>query len=389
MIIRPLRPDEARKLNAVSSIAFNFSADLEKEDKITSEVLGAFLDDGETIMSVIFPNNYKSNYCGEFLPCVGIGGVATLPEHRRGGGVRAIFDEIFRLAPERGWATSYLYPFSYNYYRQYGYEKVMSRKSFNFPTSSLSTFARDTNCTLYEGQPEIMADIKKVYYAFAAKFNIIFERGEYFHGASSTPHKDKRYTYVHYTNKTADAYVMFEIHGDTFVVNELAYTDTAALAGILGFIRMYEGQVDSVSIRNQPMDSELEYMIRDYSNVSVRVEGGGMARVVLVEELLKKNAYPVSAGRFSLRVNDYLEYNRAVFVVEYTDGKATVVKKSYDSKFDIECDIPALSRVMLGECDFSLDAVSFMPGVSVIDTAGAEAFFRAFPRRRMCLYDWF
>jgi len=389
MIVRRLRPDEGRKLNAVSSIAFNFSADLEKDDPVNGEVLGAFLDDGETIMSVIFPNNYKSNFCGEFLPCVGIGGVATLPEYRRGGGVRAIFDEIFRLAPERGWATSYLYPFSYNYYRQYGYERVMSRKKFDFPTSSLSAFARVTDCVLYEGQPEVLADIKTVYCKFADKFNIIFLRDENFHRVSAHPHKEKRYTYVHYSGKVADAYIVYEIHGDTLIVNELAYTDTASIVGILGFLRMYEGQVESIAILHQPVDSELDYILRDYSNVSTSLEGGGMARVILVEELLKKNVYPKGDGHFSLKVNDTLDYNRAVFDVKFAGGAGHVTKRMYDAKFDIECDIPALSRIMLGEADFSLDMVSFLPGVRVADADGAVEFFRAFPRRRMCLYDWF
>ena len=116
MIIRRLREDENGKLDAVQSLAFSFSYDMEESDGhgLNSEVYGAFLDDGETLTATIFTPEYDSLYCGKTFKSVGIGGVASVPEYRRMGAVRAIFDEIFRMAPERGWATSFLYPFSYN-----------------------------------------------------------------------------------------------------------------------------------------------------------------------------------------------------------------------------------------------------------------------------------
>lgn len=391
MIVRRLREDEGAKLNAVQSIAFSFSSDLDDVSPIKSEVLGAFLDDGETITSAIYPNNYMSNFCGEFLPCVGIGGVASLPEHRRGGGVRAIFNEIFRLAPERGWATSYLYPFSYNYYRQFGYERVMMRKRYTFSSEALQKFGRDTNCVLYQGQPDVLEDIKTVYREFAKKFNIIFDRGDNFRNISDKPHKSMSYTYVHYTKAgKPDAYATMRKNNDEFDIKELAYTSSSSLSGIISFLRMFEGQADSFAISNQPSDSELDYMFGDYIDFSSRLESGGMARVVLVETLLNKNIYPEESGKFSLKVNDFLDYNKGIFDVEYAGGKAEVKKRSSDDgDYDIACDIPPLSRIMLGEDNFNLDLLTYISGVDVQNETGAVQFLKAFPKRRMCLYDWF
>lgn len=391
MIVRRLREDEGAKLNAVSSIAFSFSSDLEDVEPIHGEVLGAFLDDGETITSVIFPNNYMSNYCGEFFPCVGIGGVASLPEYRRTGGVRAIFNEIFRLAPERGWATSYLYPFSYNYYRQFGYERVMMRKRYTFSSEALQKFGRDTNCVLYQGQAEILDDIKAVYKEFAAKFNIIFDRGNNFRNISDKPHKSMSYTYVHYTKSgKPDAYATMRKNDGTFDIRELAYTTSSSLTGIISFLRMFEGQADSFAISNQPADSELDYLFGDYIDFSSSLESGGMARVVLVETLLNKNIYPKESGHFSLKVNDTLDYNRGIFDVEFANGKAEVKKRHDDlGNYDIACDIPPLSRIMLGEDNFNPDLLTYLSGVDIQNEEGTKQFLKAFPKRRMCLYDWF
>ena len=109
MIVRRLRPNENGKLDAIQSLAFSFSYDMEESDGdgLDEEVYGAFLDDGETLIATIFTPEFNSFYCGKAYKSVGIGGVATVPEYRRMGAVRAIFGEIFRQAPERGWATSF------------------------------------------------------------------------------------------------------------------------------------------------------------------------------------------------------------------------------------------------------------------------------------------
>ena len=389
MKIRFLNKDEGAKLTAVSSIAFNFSGNLEDSHEVHGEVLGAFKDDNETLMAVIHPNHYESNYCGTYLPCVGIGGVATLPEYRRSGAIRAIFGEIFRLAPERGWATSYLYPFSHRYYRQYGYECVMNLRSIKIPTDNIGHIERNDSSVLFTGDQKVLDDIMTVYNEFIKNYNGGFKRaGDHFPNLTRTPHKDKRYTYVWYDDNSAPgAYVTFHIDGDTMKVTEFAYISSKAMYGMLGFLRMYDGQVDEISLRELPADTELEYAPREYNDAEYSLYSFGMGRVLLVETLLNTNKYE-GCGHFSLKVNDYLEYNNYIFDVEFADGKVSVTKRA-DGKYDIACAIPSLSRIMYGLDDYSGGKAAYLPDVEVIDATGAETFLKAFPRRKLLLWDRF
>jgi predicted acetyltransferase len=388
MIIRPLRPDENYKCSSVGSIAYSFSSDLNEEaqNELKSEVFGAFSDDGETIMATIYPNSYYSNYCGTYLPSVGIGSVATLPEYRRCGCIRAIFDEIFRIAPERGWATSFLYPFSYTYYRQFGYERVIQKKTIRIPVSVLNIFERNTNAVLYDNISRI-GDILKVYEKYAIRYNMMFRRDEKSHAYSTEPHKSKKWTYIWYNKEGAPvSYATITVDNGCLNVKELAYSDKAGLCGIIGFLRMFEGQVHEFYFSDLPIDSELDYIINSYSECDYKLHNSAMGRVLLADTLLRFNKYPNEPGHFRLRVNDTLDYNNGVYEVEYADGKSEV-KKHADGEYDIAADIPSLSRIMFGCDSYDAEKAVYLSGITLNNDA--DDFFRAFPKRKHHLHDYF
>jgi len=385
MIVRPIREDENRKLRSVSSIAFSYSCDLEQaeNDKVTGEVFGAFLDDGETLAASVHPCNYESIYNDTYLPHVGIAGVASLPEYRRGGCVRAIFDELFRIAPERGWATSYLYPFSYEYYRKFGYERIVQLMSLKIQPHVLNCVERNTDAVLYQGDEKQMQVILDVYHTYAERFNLMFRRKPNFRELSPKPHKTQLYTYF-----TPKAYATVKINGAQLEIDELAYVDADGLLSILGFLRMFEGQVHEFIFRRLPMDSELNYIFTDYNGCEYMPYNTGMGRVILIEKLLNVNKYPQEHGHFSLKVEDCIDYNRCIFDVEYENGVAEV-KKRNDGNYDVKCAAPSLSRIMYGADEFTTDKLQYMPDVEIAKTSGTESFLRAFPKKRLCLFDRF
>ena len=65
MIIRKLHPNENGKLDAIQSLAFSFSCDIEKaaEGELEDEVYGAFLDDDQTLTATICTPEFDSFDC--------------------------------------------------------------------------------------------------------------------------------------------------------------------------------------------------------------------------------------------------------------------------------------------------------------------------------------
>ena len=392
MIIRRINPEENGKLDALQAIAYGFSCDIREANKgkLRSEVYGAFLDDNETLIASIFTHRRMSYFCGKAMPTVGIGGVATLPEYRRHGAVRAIFREIFRMAPlpENNWATSYLFPFSYAYYRMFGYERIDFILRIKLPPSALETFERSTSAKLYTGDKAMLGDILRIYNDYASGYNMMFTRDEKSRLYSADPYESQKWTYVWYDkNGRASSYATVKLDEDAgqLTIRELCYTDKEGLCGILGFLRMFDGQVHEYYFRDLPPSSELDTVLRRYIDVEYGLESHTMGRVLLLEPLLAANTYPAPCT-FRLRCEDSLEYNRGVWEVTFDGKKTSVTKHPYESEFDLSAGIPSLSRIML--CG-GVDRITaeYMENVTMTDTS--ERVLSAFPKRRFHLHDTF
>ena len=108
MIVRKIRPEELKRTYELFSIAFEFSADSEKspteiyeevlkhpnsrEDTFWGERWAAFEDDDRTMMSYFIAQPFPMQFDGHEYTMTGIGGVATLPQYRRKGGIRGCFE---------------------------------------------------------------------------------------------------------------------------------------------------------------------------------------------------------------------------------------------------------------------------------------------------------
>ncbi|MBQ4353703.1 MAG: GNAT family N-acetyltransferase [Clostridia bacterium] len=389
MIIRRLNKDENGQLDAIESTAFSFSVDIEKSGDLEREVYGAFLDDDRTLTAAVITPEYDSFYCGKTFRSVGIGGVATLPEYRRMGAIRAIFGEIFRLAPERGWVTSFLYPFSNDYYRQYGYERILCRRQVKVPISALRMFDRSTSVKLYRKDGAVTkAEPADVYNRFAARHNMMFFRDAETNAYSDKPHQSQDFTYLWYDDsEKARGLIRLRRHGAVMNVSELCYDSPEALRGLLGFLRMYEGQAEEIAFEKIPEGSELELVLSEYVGTEYSTETSAMGRILLPQVILENNRYPDERGFFRLRMDDPLDCSRGVYAVSYGNGTAEVEKLSYDADFDISLTPAPAARILFGTDNFTPDKAAYLSGVTMRNEA--KDFFRAFPKRMINLYEGF
>ena len=109
MIVRKTALEEARRVNELFAICFempytNCPADPEKDD---ATHWAAFDEDGE-MMSTFTVSDFTVQFDGSPCKMGGIGGVATLPQYRRRGGIRACFREALPDMYGSGYDFSYL-----------------------------------------------------------------------------------------------------------------------------------------------------------------------------------------------------------------------------------------------------------------------------------------
>ncbi len=349
-------------------------------------------DDG-TEMTHATINTVQTRFAGSWIPTMTVCGVGTRPQFRRQGTVRELLEKLLFSARENGWYVSLLHPFSFSYYRKFGYERVSDTVIADMPITALDFLPRYPDLVQLEeaDRPE---DLIKVYAAFNKNRNLSFDRY-----AVDQFKKNKSYTYLYY-NKAGECtgYIITQIENhydginrmisDNLHVHEMAYLDKDALMHLLSFLRMFEGELKTVRFHDLGPIPEVDLCLKHFMDTRYDIHPDIMARILDTEAMLHVNAYPTERGVFTLRVEDNLPDVAGTFRVEYENGKCEVERlDSMYARVDLTVGPTALAKFMYGTNAFNADSASYLDGVTM-ETDAAD-FFRAFPKRTNGLFEHF
>ena len=149
-------------------------------------------------------------------------------------------------ARENGWYVSLLHPFSFSYYRKFGYERVSDTIIADMPMTALDFLPRYSDLVQLE-EAEHPEDILGLFASFNKNRNLSFDRF-----SVDQFKKSKCYTYLYYNEAGAcTGYVITQIENhydginrmisDNLHVWEMGSLDRDALLHLLSFLRMFEG----------------------------------------------------------------------------------------------------------------------------------------------------
>lgn len=379
MIVRQLVPDDVREHRKVAAQAYSYGCDLDdKSATLPKElVLGAFLDDNKTLMADMVIGERECFFGNGTLKCATVGGVASKPEFRGRGAVKAVYKAFFESTKAD---ISILYPFSIAYYSQFGYESAGRYMTLTVPFSEFSAIKRNSDAVLFEG--ENVQDLLAMYNRFAQQNSLSFLR-ENADNFSSEPYKNSTYTYV-WDNRS---YATFRIDkpNKTLYVIELGFIDKASLCGILGFLKNYQGNLHTVVFEKLPMDSPVVNLIYDEKKTQQTCASIGSVRILNVENVLKTHSYPMESGSFTVKIEDSVQRNNSTFEVKYANGTAEVIRDSTE-KPDLVMNINAASRVLLSGVN-KKNELEYIGGAEIC--GDLDAFLRAMPKNEPFFYDQF
>ena len=385
MITRILTTEDFEQFAQVSACAYIHPAG-ETEFDESKTIFGAFIDEGKTLISQIESDLRGSIYCGQEILCTAAGGVASKPQYRRLGGVRAAFNALFEHSVKNNAVVSILYPFSIEYYRKFGYENIFKYFHLTCSFRVLEKTDRYFNLTLAEKKHT--AEIIDVYRKVANKSNMMFARNSS-DKFMLTPYENMTYTYFLNDGDSAGyACIVPKRETRTVTVRELLFTDAAALSKLLGFLRTYEGNYDTLIFDKLPSNTPVFNFLTDENKyIERKLCYNGAGRIINAEELLKANKYPTEKGSFSIKITDeQIAQNNGIFTVDYENGNCTV-KKNVTETYDLSVDILAAARLLMGREGLTAEELSFIPGVQL--ESDCADFIRAFPRRATQFNDDF
>jgi len=353
MEIRKIKPEENVHYELMCSICFSRStapedrtAWLEKPEEHTEgyeHVWGAF-DNGRLISAMaVVPAQIMIN--GMPTKAGLICGVVTLPEARNARCVRKIFEIIMPQMKDEGVVYSLLYPFSFDFYRKFGYEHAYVRQRATFPVSELSRYPYPSGVKVHEKDGP-WADFATVYNAFSRDKNTAMVRGqkEWKRILKRDPHKNKEFTYIHYNNAgVPDGYILYKIESKEkgvalMNILELAWSDKAGLEAMLGFIHGLRSEVKDISM-SITRGLDVHGIVESPWNVTMANDTIIMNRVMDVTEALGRLDAPSGEGNVVIGVTDrFIPSNTDAYSVLWKDGvlKVEACKAAPDMEVDVE-----------------------------------------------------
>lgn len=341
---------------------------------------------GETLTKAIF-TFAKISFGEGFVDTLNFSGVETPMKHRRKGYVREIFDFVINFGLEQGAVVSLLHPFSFSYYEKFGYGKVADHKILRLPIRLLDTVPRC--CNLERATLENFSELYDLHNEFCKnrQLMMLYSDPKYL--------KDKE-IWIFRENGKATGYIIYttskrlevnHYEDGLLSVQSIVYTTPAALKALLGFIRMFEGELDDVEFANLSTCPEVETYLRHDTHTRIRLLPDLMARVLDTEKLLSSFKYPKQEGSFTLCVEDKLPTVSGVFSVKYRNGGCEVKRLENSADFDIMVNASTLSRLVFGYDRLTSEQAHFCDGITI--TGSADDFFRAFTHRPSGMFEHF
>jgi predicted acetyltransferase len=315
--------------------------------------------------------------------------VATLPEARNKGYIRELFRAVLTDMKENNRIFSFVYPFSYAYYRQFGYEHAYTRFQMEIPMEQLKGYPFPDSIKPYRKGNEF-TDFSNIYHSFTKDKNlaIIRDEGQWNEILDRDPHLKREYTYLHYNGQgKADAYLLYkpeEVNGSDggpLLVQELAWLNKDGLHAMLGFMHGLRTEYESVKWET-PNCVDVFSLFPESWDVSISWKAAGMNRVVDLEKALILLEPPASGGSAVIGVNDkFLPWNTGRYQILWENNGISVSKT--DLPPDMETDIETMAQLVTGYIT-PLEA-SHKKG-TVIHTK-TEALTALFPKRHLYMME--
>lgn len=357
MEIRTIEESEFRDFLQIGEFAFQYKLSEEAISKRKSFMrlkdCWAIFENGEMVSKLtIHPMEI---WLGEkVMPMGGIAGVATWPEHRRKGYVKALMRKSLEEMKANGQYISMLHPFSFSFYRKYGWEMTHTTSQYEIKPDQLPRLNSQLNGSI-ERINKDRDRLDQLYNRMASQYSGMLKRTEsWWHYAIFDNETDMIAVYKDEDGED-QGYMIYRVKENHMVIDEWVSLTNEAKLHMLDFVSKHDSMLNKITI-HPPVDEQFAFLMSD-PKIKQEVKSYFMSRVVDVKRFLEE--YPFKIEKLNqpiiLQVVDsFAEWNNGIFIVRRAEGDGHKVdyhppKKnatcSHEPSNVIQCDINALSTM--------------------------------------------
>lgn len=395
MIVRKTTPEEAPQVNELFAIAFeqplqNCPAALENDK---AHHWAAFSDNGE-MMSSITVSDFQIRFDGHTCSMGGVGGVDTLPQYRRMGGIRGCFQAALPELYAGGYDFAYLFPFSTAYYRKFGFENCVQKYGWNLKLSLLPKLEPEGTFRLATKQEPMAGAIRTLDALWESRFNMMVQHDSEDHPWTEEidPAVKQEFTYVCFDpHGKPNAYTTFKVANETdgrnLLCSRFCFADKAGFYTLMQLFQSLSTDHTYAKFKTPALPA-LQYMLPEWSLGAVTwdlIHNAGMVRVINVRRVLELARY-LGSGQLILEVRDpQISENNSCFHLVFAEGKAVSIERT-SAEPEVSLSISTFSALIAGVCDFR-EARHTFPGLEV--RKDTDSLHQVFYRKPMMITDYF
>jgi len=283
-----------------------------------------------------------------------VGGVATLPDYRKLGCAGVMMAETVKRLRKSGIATSSLWPFSYDYYRKFGWEVGAEVRKYGAPGSVYAALGNAGNARA--ATKEDFGAIMDCYNTLAPTLNCLTERSkEWWHRMSCVPEdlsmvtESGRGAVVHMNGKSIDGYAVYDVavkdESRWIEVKEMFSDSPGARMDMLALLATIDPEL-TINFHS-PVEDSFMQELPNPRLVSCAVAPSFQFRVIDPELAMKSlTADEEVSGRFTLSLSDPVFKHGFEFGVDVDEGEVSLCKPERKNRLDM--DVQTLARLYSG-----------------------------------------
>jgi predicted acetyltransferase len=277
-----------------------------------------------------------------------IAGVASWPEYRKGGTVAKLLDQGMKAKYEEGCTLLTLGPFSYPFYRKYGWEMMYEYRKYKLRVNCVPDWQGSGQVRRID--PDISL-LDPVYEQYASRFNGPLKRDE--SRWTYTIFARKKGLIALYTNGGGEStgYIIYRIENRLLTIHEMVYLDRDSQKGLWEYIKKQDSMYEYIQF-SAPADDCFASLIDNPFGLETTVVTHLMARILDVPGFIQKYRFVAGKGEetISLCISDrYAPWNEGIYLLRIdNDGVPSIERSDSTNKADVSCDIQTLTTMLFG-----------------------------------------
>ena len=356
--------------------------------KLYQNSVGFGVFDQGHLKSSLLATPFNVNFKGQTFKMSGIGYVASYPEFSGQGGISDLMHLAFERMQADGVTLSYLAPFSYPFYRRFGYEQAFEQTCYQIKTADLPRlkFAPD------------QGHVERLSLSAAVPLISVFQqqhphnqvggiqRAAWWWQYNCLKHIDWEVAVYTDGDQKVAGYVIYSRQATTLEIQELLTSTVASQEQLVKFIFKHQSAYQTIRYESG-LTTNLGDLLPDPTIVETTTIPYMMARIVSLADFLARYPYEVAdleAVKIAVS-DDFLTENSGVWQLSLHAGQPTVTKLASQTA-DITVIIQQLTKAMMGYRTLASQAHY---GQFSGDAAKIAQLSAAFNQTQPMLWDYF